>query len=80
MKVRRGQASPAAAGLTRRELRAVESGLGVYLDKPVNASRTSNQQFGVYDEDEMHAGDICAMGEHFLEGELRAEIKRIFEK
>ena len=79
MKLRKDQVVfPAAAGLTHRELRAIETSLGIFLDQPVHPLRTSNQQFGVYDEDEIYVGDVCAPGKHFLAGELRARIKGLF--
>jgi len=59
---------------TRRQLRAVEEEFGVYLDSPQNVQRCVNQQFGVYDEDEVHVGDICARELYFNIEELRVKI------
>ena len=64
--------------LSRKQLRTIERDLGVYLDKPENVSRTSNQQFGVYDENEVHAGDIIADDRYFTEPELISSIKVLF--
>jgi hypothetical protein len=65
-------------GLTRKQLRSIEREMGVYLDAPVKQLRTPNEQLGVYDEGEMHAGDICADDRYFSEEELRTKIKALF--
>lgn len=65
-------------GLSMAQLHTIESDLGVYLRDPVETERSPNQQFGVYDEDEKHAGDIIARGLYFTETELREQILRLF--
>lgn len=64
--------------LTRKQLRAMEQELGIYLDKPADVARTPNQQFGVYDENELHAGDIISDERYFSEEELRESILALF--
>jgi len=65
-------------GPSHKCLRKIERELGVFIDIPVNPLRTSNQQFGIYDEDEAYAGDICAEGPCFSEEELRTKIVALF--
>jgi len=66
-------------GLSRKAIRAIEASLGVYLDKPRKGLRTSHQQFGVYDEDEVFVADIVADGDKFAESELVDKIKMKFQ-
>jgi len=70
----------AVSKLGLRELRAIENQLGIFLKNPVNPKRCTNQQFGVYDEDEKHVGDIMAKGAFFTTKELKAKIKALFGK
>lgn len=65
-------------GLSRKVLRLVEEDFGIYLDAPVSPSRSTHQQFGVYDEDEKHAGDIESNDRFFTEETLRFEISKLF--
>lgn len=71
---------PGSKPLARRQLRALERQLGVFFDKPKDGSRSAEQQFGVYDEDETHVGDICAANFFFTEEELRAAVLKLFGK
>lgn len=64
--------------LSRKILRGIEQKLGIYLDSPIKSLRTPNQQFGVYDELETHAGDICAVDKHFTAPELEQKITSCF--
>jgi len=67
-------------GLNRRTLRQIERDLGVYLDDPKAPNRCSNQHFGVYDEDEVHTGDVQAVGRWFTESELKQKIAALFKR
>ena len=64
--------------LSLRKLRSIERNLGVYLANPRAVTRSANQQFGVFDEDELHVGDICADARYFTEEELTQKIKGLF--
>lgn len=64
--------------MSPKDIRAVETENGVYLVEPVKKLRTNNQQFGVYDENEVYVGDIVAAGIFFGEVELRVEIRKLF--
>lgn len=78
MKKPEGSTQP-TSGLSRKQLRTVEQDLGIFLDRPAKVLRTLYQQFGVYDEDEKHVGDICAKGEYFSDDELRKKIHKLFK-
>jgi len=67
-------------GLSRRTLREIERELEVFLDIPVNVARCPFQQFGVYDANEDHAGDIVAEKWVFDADELRQKIAALFNK
>jgi hypothetical protein len=70
----------AASKLGLKEQRAIERQLGIFLGAPVNPKRCTNQQFGVYDKDEKHVGDIVAKEEFFTKEELIKGIKKLFGK
>jgi hypothetical protein len=63
-----------------RELRNLESDLDIFLAEPVMVARCPNQQFGVYDEDENHVGDIVADGQFFSSQEIREKVKSLFNR
>lgn len=67
-----------AERLNRRQLRSIERELGIFLDHPKNALRSPNQQFGVYDENEVYVGDVCADGLLFSLEELQTKIRSRF--
>ena len=64
--------------LTRRHLRTIEYEIGVFLDLPVIEQQTDNQQFGVYDDEEVYVGDVCAEGKFFSYRELTSKIRKLF--
>ena len=64
--------------LTRREIRDIECCLGVFLDSPLVPVRSTNQQFGVYDEIEEYVGDICADSAFFTYDGLEEKISNLF--
>ncbi len=70
--------SPSRAKLSRKELRRVESYLGIFLDVPRLPLKTNCQQFAVYDEDEVYVGDICSKEQFFTEEELGVAIQKAF--
>lgn len=53
-------------GLSIEELREIERQLGIYLQRPVNPNRSIREQFGVYDENGNHVGDIMAKDDDFF--------------
>jgi hypothetical protein len=61
-----------------REMRNLESDLDIFLTEPLSVIRSGSQQFGVYDEDENHVGDIVADGKFFTSQEIREKVKSLF--
>ena len=88
MKIGHDVTNPQEYGWTLRELRAVEQEIGIFLDKPRTLPKKiqdklgsgNSQQYGVYDEDEVYVGDVCADGRYFSRGELRQKIYALFDK
>jgi len=66
--------------LTRKALREIERELGIYLDAPKNMMRMLNQQFGIYNENDEHIGDIGAPKLYFSAETLRAAIREVLNK
>lgn len=60
-----------------RELRNLESDLDIFLADPVSIIRSDSQQFGVYDQDENHIGDIVADAKFFTSQEIREKVKSL---
>lgn len=60
--------------------RGIEQKYGVFLAEPENPKRSTNEQIGVYDEDEEFVGDIMAKGAFFTTQELGKKIKALFGK
>jgi hypothetical protein len=50
--------------LSLKTLREAERNLGVYIGEPKRAVR-GGEQYGIFDENEIHAGDVCAKHCHF---------------
>lgn len=71
---------PKPQPLSRRVMRDIERELGVFFDKPERAFRNGKQQFGVYDEDEHHAGDVRANSRYFDAEELKTKVKALFNQ
>lgn len=66
--------------LALTQLRALERALGVIIDEPKKTVRSAEQQFGIYDEDGVYAGDIRAADLFFTKEELRIKILDLFHK
>jgi hypothetical protein len=66
--------------LSIKALRELETELGVYLADPINVARCPNQQFGVYDENEVHIGDIVARNRFFTFEEIPEKVKILFNR
>ena len=66
--------------LSIKVLRELEAELGVYLADPINVARCPNQQFGVYDENEVHIGDIVAKDRFFTYEEIQEKAKSLFNR
>ena len=70
--------------LGRPTLRAIERELGVYLDSSQNPTRSTAQQFAVYDEDDVYVGMIISVLDPntalFTAESLTAAIKALFER
>jgi len=60
--------------------REIEQKYGVFLAEPENPKRSTNEQIGVYYEDEKYAGDIVAKGAFFTTQELETKMKALFGK
>lgn len=57
--------TPQRGGLPLKELREVEKELGIYLDKTRAERRLAVQQYAVYDEDGVYAGEIESKKRYF---------------
>ena len=67
-------------GLSYRELRSIETQLGVYLDRPKEVYG-NGQEFQVYDEDERLVGKVTSSrSKFFTREELIREINKLFGK
>jgi len=66
--------------LSLRVKRSIERELGVFLAEPKNPKRSTNEQIGVYDQEEEYVGDIIANTPFFTRIELEKKINALFKK
>jgi hypothetical protein len=59
--------TPQQGGVPLKQLRELEKELGIYLDKFRAERRLAVQQYAVYDEDGVYAGEIESRKRYFLD-------------